>query len=72
MPKRMPALGQTVGDRALGFEHGTLLIANDFSNMALNCKFRLGDGTDRGGSDERPSLLSRDFDSGSGHAKWGQ
>lgn len=30
------------------------------------------DRTDRDGSDERPSLLSCDFDSGSGHAKWGQ
>ena len=28
--------------------------------------------TNRDGSDERPSLLSRDFDSGSGHAKWGR
>lgn len=30
------------------------------------------DSTDRDGSDERPSLLSRDFDSGSGHAEWGK
>ena len=30
------------------------------------------DSTDRASSAERPSLLSRDFDSGPGHAEWGK
>ena len=58
------------GDCTLGFEHGAFSFVNGSSNISLDCRFPLGGGASGSGSDEYPSLLSRDFDDGSDYIRW--